>query len=173
MNSTTSDSIRRPEQIAEATWRCRARRGALRRLFRARRRCAAPAPRASRGSAFASSIRPCRASQSGLSGTYEPQDPDHHAGGGADQHHPAPAVEPVGRDRHQPPGEERDDGNGDEHHRLVDREGAAAHPARHQFGDVGVDGDDLDADADAGDEAPQQHARRTVVWHAMITEAAV
>jgi hypothetical protein len=36
--------------------------------------------------------------------------------------------------------------------------GAATHPARHQLGDIGVDGDDLDADADAGEKPPQQHA---------------
>ncbi|GCC49454.1 hypothetical protein chiPu_0033376, partial [Chiloscyllium punctatum] len=47
-----------------------------------------------------------------------------------------------------------------QHHSLVDRKGPAAHPARHQLGDVGVDGDDLDADSDPGDEAPQQEAAR-------------
>jgi hypothetical protein len=41
---------------------------------------------------------------------------------------------------------------------LIDREGAAAHRTRHQLGDIGVDGDDLDADADPGDETPQQQA---------------
>ena len=88
----------------------------------------------------------------------KPQHPDHHAGGGADQHHPAPAVEAGRRERHQPPGEEGHDRHRDEHHGLIDCEGTAAHPAWHQLGDIGVDGDDLDADADPGKEAPQQQA---------------
>ena len=106
----------------------------------------------------ASSVLPWRASQSGLSGTYSRSTQITMLRGGADQHHPAPAIDPVGRQRHQPPRQGRDDGDRDEHDGLIDRKGAAAHPARHQFGDIGVDGDDLDADADPGDEAPQQQA---------------
>ena len=49
---------------------------------------------------------------------------------------------------------------------MIDGEGAAPHPARHQFGDIRIDGDDLDADADPGDEAPQQYAiRRGLAGH--------
>ncbi len=99
-------------------------------------------------------------------GQEQPEHPDDHAGGGADQHHPAPALDAVGRERHQPPGEEGDDRHGDEHDRLVHRKGASTNPARHQLGDVGIDGDDLDADADAGEEAPEQQAfRRGLAGH--------
>lgn len=96
----------------------------------------------------------------------QPEHPDDHAGGGADQHHPAPALDAIRRERHQPPGEEGDHGHGDEHDRLIHRKGASTHPARHQLGDVGIDGDDLDADADPGEEAPEQQAfRRGLAGH--------
>jgi hypothetical protein len=44
--------------------------------------------------------------------------------------------------------------------RLIDGKSPAANRLGHQLADVGVDGDQLDADADAGNEAPQQGCRR-------------
>ncbi len=63
------------------------------------------------------------------------------------------------RDGHQQECEERHDRHGEELEELVVGEGAAAMRPRHQFGNVGVDRHQLDADADAGDEAPEIDAR--------------
>jgi hypothetical protein len=65
---------------------------------------------------------------------------------------------PSTRGRHQEEREDRRDGRGREHHHLVEGHRAAAHVLGHQFGDVGVDGHDLHADADARDEAPEYDA---------------
>ena len=148
--------IGRLEQVAETDHRRCGRSAALGYGFRFPARAGRSLERAHDGHclrAAAMARQPERALRQ-----VQPQDPDHHARGGADQDHPAPAVEAHGRQRHQPPGEEGHDRHRDEHHGLVDRERAAAHPARHELGDIGVDGDDLDADADPGKEAPQQHA---------------
>ena len=81
--------------------------------------------------------------------------PDEDRPQGADQHDPAPALEPERRDRHQLPRQERDHRHGHELDRLIVGEGAAAMRFRHQLREIGVDRDQLDADADAGDEAPE------------------
>ena len=88
----------------------------------------------------------------------ESDEPDHDGADRADQHHPAPAVEAERRRRHQQPGDERHDRHGEELEELVVGERAAAMGQRHQLGDIGIDRDQLDADADAGDEAPQVDA---------------
>ncbi len=46
---------------------------------------------------------------------------------------------------------------------LIDGERAAAQVGRHQFGEIRVDGDQLHADADAGDEAPQVETEHVVL----------
>ena len=60
--------------------------------------------------------------------------------------------------RHESPGEERRDRVG----RCADQRGGgerhAAPFAWHQFGQVGIDGDELDADADAREKAPEHQA---------------
>ena len=150
--------IRRPEQVAERHHRHRGASAAVgHRIETAARpgRSLESALDGDRLGASAVAREPGRAF-----GHKQPQHPDHHAGGSADQHHPAPAIEVHGRQRHQPPREERHDRHGDEHHRPLDDEGAPAHPARHELGDVGVDGDDLDSDADPGDEPPHPHPAR-------------
>src|SRR6185295_20144019 len=53
------------------------------------------------------------------------------------------------------PGEKRDRRNRAELHHLVEGEGAPAHVSRHELSDVAVDGDELYADPDAGDGAPE------------------
>ena len=65
---------------------------------------------------------------------------------------------PNGAVRHQQVGEQGDDRHDGELDHLVVGEGAAADVLGHQLGDVGVDGDQLDADADAGDQAPEADA---------------
>ena len=45
--------------------------------------------------------------------------------------------------------------HGAELNRLIERKGAAAERFRNKLGEIGVDGDELDADAYARDEAPQ------------------
>ena len=88
-------------------------------------------------------------------------DPPHHARAQrTDQHDDAPAVHAERLFRHQEPREKRHDGDGGELHDLVEREGAAAEFLRHDLGDVGVDGHELDADAHAGKKPPQIEAQR-------------
>ena len=89
--------------------------------------------------------------------------PDHRRADRADDHHPAPAVEPENRLRHQLPGQERDDRHGGEHDELVIGEGRAALALRHQLRHIGVDVDQFDAEADAGDEPPQIDAFRRIL----------
>jgi hypothetical protein len=52
-------------------------------------------------------------------------------------------------------GNKRHDRHGKELEELIVGEGPPAMRRRHQLGNIGVDGDQLDPDTDAGDEAPQ------------------
>ena len=88
----------------------------------------------------------------------EPQIDDDRRGQRPDQHHPAPALEPERRRRHQHIGEERDDRHADEADRLVDRKGASPNGLWRELAQIGADGHHLDAEADAGDEAPEIEA---------------
>ena len=75
-----------------------------------------------------------------------------------DQHHPAPALDPERRRGHEHEGEKGDDRHAGEADRLVDGEGAAAHPLRREFAHIGADRHHLEAEADAGDEPPDVEA---------------
>ena len=92
-----------------------------------------------------------------------PDPPDQDRAARAEQHHPAPAIQAKRSARNQQPGEKRDHRHGAKLDGLIDRERAAAQVGRHQFRQIGVDGDQLDADADAGDEAPQVEAEDIVL----------
>ena len=86
--------------------------------------------------------------------------PDDERADRADDHDPAPAVEAEDGARHQMPGQERDDRHGRIHDELVVGEGGPALLLRHQLGDIGVDVDQFDAKADAGDKPPQDDRLR-------------
>ena len=104
----------------------------------------------------ASAMRPCCASQRGDSGRRRRIHQMHERADRADQHHPAPAVEPERR-RAAPAARRaaRRPARPMKHDALVEGEGRPRMLLRHQFRDIGVDGHQFDADADAGDEAPQ------------------
>src|SRR6266581_5570857 len=81
----------------------------------------------------------------------------------ADHHDPTPTIDPERRYRHQLQGEKRNRGNRGELHGLVDGEDAAAISARHQLREIGIDGDELHADAKPGNEAPKIQAESIVL----------
>ncbi len=76
----------------------------------------------------------------------------------ADQHDPAPALDPERGRRHEDEGEKRYDRHAAEADRLIDRERPPAHRLRREFAQVGADGHDLDAETDARDEPPEVEA---------------
>src|SRR5450759_3298913 len=81
----------------------------------------------------------------------------------ADQDDPAPAFKAEGVARYQRPSQQGDYGNHAELYDLVHSEGAASKMFGHEFGDVGVNSHQLNADADAGDHAPGDDANRCVL----------
>ena len=92
-----------------------------------------------------------------------PQEDDDRRGERPDQHHPAPALEPQGRGRHEHIGQEGNDRHADEADRLVDGEGAPAQALGRDLAQIGADRHHLDAKADAGDEAPEVEAGGVVL----------
>src|SRR5438874_244377 len=93
----------------------------------------------------------------------QPDPPDKDRAARAEQHDPAPAVETEWRARHEHPGEQRDHRHGRELNRLIDRKGAAPPGFRDQFRKIGVDRDQLDADPDPRNEAPEIEAKRVML----------
>ena len=89
--------------------------------------------------------------------------PNEDRAGCSEQHHPAPAVQPERSARNQQPRQQRDHRHGAKLDGLVDGEGAAAQVGRHKFGKIGVDSDQFDAHADAGDEAPEVESEDIVL----------
>jgi hypothetical protein len=87
------------------------------------------------------------------------QKPDDQSADGADGDHPTPAVPAERGERHQQIGDQRDNRHNRELHALIERERSATDVPWHQFRDVGVDGDQLHADTDASDHAPQADAK--------------
>src|SRR5260370_3682304 len=76
----------------------------------------------------------------------------------ADQDDPAPAFKTERVTRYQRPGQQGHHGNDAELYDLVHRESTAAQVFGYEFGDVGIDGHQLNADADACDHAPGDYA---------------
>ena len=128
----------------------------------ARRRAAASHPsrlrcavRARSAIASASSSLPCVASQRGLSGTRRrihqtktaPSAPI-----STTQRQPSSPSGAIGTSCHA---RNATTGTAHELDHLVVGKGAAAERFRHELREIGVDGDELDADADTGDEAPE------------------
>ena len=89
--------------------------------------------------------------------------PNQDRAGCAQQHHPAPAIKSERSARNQQPGQQRNHRHGAKLDGLIDSECAAAQIGRHQFGEIRVDGDQLDAHADSGDEAPQVETENIVL----------
>ncbi len=90
-------------------------------------------------------------------GQAAPHEPDQDRARGPDDHDPAPAVEAqdhVGDEQVRQHGDGRYRGQDDED---AERHVAPARVVRRQLRDVGVDSNQLDADADAGEEAPEVH----------------
>ena len=111
----------------------------------------------------ASAVRPCCSSQRG-DFRQIPADPPNNGGADrADDHDPAPAVESEDGLRHQLPGQERHHRHRGEHDELVIGEGRPALFLRHQFGHIGIDVHQFDAEPDAGNEPPQIDALRRVL----------
>src|ERR1700758_5537887 len=76
----------------------------------------------------------------------------------ADQDYPPPPVETEGTSRHQDPRQQGNQGHDAELNNLIYSESAAAKLPGHQFGDVGVNSDQLNSDANTGDEPPGNNA---------------
>jgi CHASE2 domain-containing sensor protein len=89
--------------------------------------------------------------------------PDNGGADRADDHHPAPAVEPEDGPRHQLPGQERHHRHCGEHDELIVGEGRPELLLRHQFGHIGIDIHQLDPEPDAGNEPPQIDALRRIL----------
>ena len=96
-------------------------------------------------------------------GQAAPQKDDDRRGQRPNQHHPAPALEPQGRGRHEQPGEERNHRHADEADRLVDGEGPPAEALGGKFAQIGANRHHLDAEADAGEQAPEIEAGGVVL----------
>ena len=92
-----------------------------------------------------------------------PQEDDDWRGNRTDQHHPAPALEPQGRRRHERIGEGRNDRHADEADRLVNGEGAPAQALGRKLAQIGADRHHFDAKPDAGDQAPEVEAGGVVL----------
>jgi hypothetical protein len=65
--------------------------------------------------------------------------------------------------RHEQIGDQGDDRDRAEHDGLIEGKRPAAHRLRHQLGEIGVDRDQFDADADACDQPPQVDAPARVL----------
>jgi len=146
MNNTTRPKILSLEQLLKTRVRHRLRGQRTPRFGRTRGGARRP-----RGAEFwrLRSVRPWRRQQTGLFGTYSPQDPRSPCGRPAPiSTKPAPSHRP--RKATSAPAttpEPATTCTACEHTFLVDREGAAAHPLGppNQLGDIGLDGDYLDA----------------------------
>jgi hypothetical protein len=99
----------------------------------------------------------------GRFGHLAPDPPDEEGAQHRNSDHPAPASDHQGIDWDELPGEKGGKRDSDELDRLIDGKSPAANRLGHELADVGIDGDQLDADADAGDEAPQQDAAARIL----------
>jgi hypothetical protein len=91
------------------------------------------------------------------------QPPDHEGAGRADQGHPAPAGHSEWLFRYQEPAEQSDDRDYTELDKLIKGKYLAASSRRDQFGQIRVDGDLLQTNADSRDKTPGVHTDRRVL----------
>ena len=87
------------------------------------------------------------------------QPPDRQRKHTAQQHHPAPAADTQRRVRHKQPGAQRHAGHRQELQEKRERKCGPAHVTRYQFGQVGIDGHQFDAQPDPHHKAQHDHCR--------------